>query len=535
MAATGIRSGGSAAARRMAPGLVLVLTAALLGCSLDVDDLPENKLPVVGAISMMPPPEQLAPLDSFTLSVSAADPDGDPLSYLWSSGNVGDWAGGAAQGETVVWVAPASLADVDTVRFSVRVYDFDVNRAVERTLAVPYEVRTGNLRVLVRDLAGQPAAVRIAVVGRDTTAAAATGALFADLPEGNHEALTLADATWHGAEAGLFEGYPKTVRVRAGQLDTLVLRVAPRSVLLVPGLADGLVVTDVQAGIDRCRDQGIDTLLLRTGDLAPLGTPVGEGAEPVGTAALDLSDADLTLMSFPGEGPVWIDAGYHACTFGLFLAGNGPATRVRGLGVRGASASGAYLYRASAALDTLRLEDCGSAGIFLDGEDGDTLRLADVELAANDHGLSASGGFVDAERVLVEGSLWYGVWLREGAGADLANLTVVGSEVAGVYTADAGAVALTRCLLARGGRGVFDQDGGAAPVLTCNLFWDNPYGNYGNVTPGAEDLEADPLFCDPEAADWRVDAASPALTAGCGPIGARGDCQSPASLFAEER
>lgn len=520
-------------ARWAAPALALALLSALLGCSLQVDDLPENKLPVVGAISMTPPPEQLAPLDSFALSVSAIDPDGDLLTYLWSSGNVGGWAGGASQGEAVVWVAPASLADVDTVHFSVRVYDFDVGRAVERTLDVPYEVRTGNLRVLVRDLAGQPAPARVAVTGQDTTDAVSSDALFPDLPEGNHEVLTLGDAVWHGAEAGLFAGYPKTVRVRAGQLATLILRVAPRSVLLVPGVADGAELTDVQAGIDWCREQGVDTLLLRTGDLAPLGSSVGTGGEPVGTAALDLSGVDLTLMPFPDEGPIWIDAGYHACTFGLFLAGNGPATRVRGLGVRGASASGAYLYHASARLDTLRLEDCGSAGVFLDGEEGDTLRLAAVELAGNDHGLSASGGFVDAAFVLVEESLWYGVWLREGAGGGLANLTVVGSEVAGIYTAGAGVVTVTRCLLAGGGRGVFNTEGGAAPVLECNLFWDNPFGHYGNVTPGAEDLEADPLFCDPAGADWRAEAASPALTAPCGPIGALGDCQSAASPFAE--
>jgi len=522
----------AAAVRRAAPALALL--AALMGCSLNVDDLPENKLPVVGAISMAPPPEQLAPLDSFRLSVDAVDPDGDPLSYLWSSGNVGEWAAGAAQGDTAVWVAPPSLADVDTVHFSVRVYDFDVNRAVERTLDVPYEVRTGSLRVLVRDLAGQEAAVRIAVLDQDTTDAAASEALFTELPEGNHDALTLGDAVWHGAEAGLFAGYPKTVRVRAGQIETLVLRVAPRSMLLVPGVADGAPVTDVQAGIDWCRDQGVDTLLLRTGDLTPLGVSVGTGGEPVGTAALDLSGVDLTLMPFPDEGPLWIDAGYHACTFGLFLAGNGPATRVRGLGVRGASASGAYLYHASASLDTLRLEDCGSAGIFLDGEAGDTLRLADVELAGNEHGLSASGGFVAAERVLVDASLWYGVWLREGAGASLANLTVVGSEVAAIYTAGAGTVAIARCLFAHGGRGVFDQDGSTVPALACNLFWENPFGHYGNVTPGAEDVAVDPLFCDPAGADWRVDATSPALTAACGPIGALGDCQSDPSPFAED-
>ena len=137
------------------------------------------------------------------------------------------------------------------------------------------------------------------------------------------------------------------------------------------------------------------------------------------------------------------------------------------------------------------------------------------------------------DSLLIADSRWYGLWLREGATGHLSASTVVGSFVAGAFFSGAGAVELERSLFARGSWGLFVQSG-PAPALGCNLLWDNPAGDYGGLGPGASDLVADPLFCDPAAGDWRVDAASPALTAGCGPIGTFGDCTSDPVLPVEE-
>jgi hypothetical protein len=46
---------------------------------------------------------------------------------------------------------------------------------------------------------------------------------------------------------------------------------------------------------------------------------------------------------------------------------------------------------------------------------------------------------------------------------------------------------------------------------SCNVYWDNPLGNTSGFQPDSTDLEADPLFCDVDANDFRVSAASPCL------------------------
>ena len=119
---------------------------------------------------------------------------------------------------------------------------------------------------------------------------------------------------------------------------------------------------------------------------------------------------------------------------------------------------------------------------------------------------------------------WYGFWFRDGAGGSLESSTVVGAELAAVFL-DGEAVSLGHNILAENGRGIFRQDG-ASPILDCNLLWGNEYGDYGGVSPGPTDLFEDPLFCDPELGDWRVDAESPALVSPCAPVGAFRDCDS---------
>lgn len=64
--------------------------------------------------------------------------------------------------------------------------------------------------------------------------------------------------------------------------------------------------------------------------------------------------------------------------------------------------------------------------------------------------------------------------------------------------------------------------GGATPVLSCNILWDNPTGNYSGVVSQTADIYEDPLFCAPEKDDFSVREDSPALGKDCGTIGARG-------------
>jgi hypothetical protein len=64
------------------------------------------------------------------------------------------------------------------------------------------------------------------------------------------------------------------------------------------------------------------------------------------------------------------------------------------------------------------------------------------------------------------------------------------------------------------------------PQASCNLFWANPGGDYEGYVPSPTDLFVDPLFCAPEAGDFRLMSGSPCLpenSGTCGLIGAFGE------------
>jgi hypothetical protein len=52
---------------------------------------------------------------------------------------------------------------------------------------------------------------------------------------------------------------------------------------------------------------------------------------------------------------------------------------------------------------------------------------------------------------------------------------------------------------------------GHVPESACNIFWNNPGGNFEDYPPGASDLFLDPQFCNPEAGNFTVSASSPCL------------------------
>ncbi len=513
-----------------AAAAVLLLGAA---CSLDMDDLPENRFPVVGEIAMDPPPAAMAPLDSFTLGVLATDPDDDLLRYTWGASGVGSWANNIANAATVVWVAPASFATVDTVKFSVQVRDLDDDNPVTRRLAVPVIERSGSLRVTIVDLAGAPTAMPLAVLGVDTLETPASEHVIPALSWGEKTVFAFATTTHQGASAPgsspFFAGYPDTLFIHPDIENQLTLTVAPTSLLVLPGLHAGTLFTELQAAVDYCAGAGLDSLLLWLPSYALAHQELAGG----GSAALRLDAADLVLAPFPGRGPVRVDAGQGNNDYGLYLAGRSGATRIGGLIIEGAAAAGVVLDGSSARFSDTRIADCAGAGVYLQGAAGDTLGLARCVIARCEHGVSLAGGVLDAETLLIEESRWYGLWMREGAGGRLAASSIVGSYAAGAFFSGAGDCALERCLFARGSWGLFVQ-AGTAPALTCNLLWANAAGDYGGLAPGAGDLAADPLFCDATAGDWRVDAASPALAAACGPIGAFGDCASDPVLPVED-
>jgi hypothetical protein len=528
---------------------LLALLGLALGCSLDVNELPENNPPVfLGTIRMDPPPSEVAPLDSFELSISAYDADRDQLYFQWTGRSenfsVGSWLDNVSTDSVVTWIAPENFADIDFITFEVRMSDFDqistgLPNAPSQTLDVSVTARTGSLRVRAFDLAGEPATVHMGVMGMDPnkerpTESPVTEHLFLDVPWGLQVVYSLDSDAYYGSAYNLdstgfeFIGYPETLYIQPQVENAIDIVVAPKSLVVIPGILGGALRSSVQWGIDTCQvDPELDTVLLRAADHSLPGREIGGGK-----AALELSGQDLTLTTFPGEPPFWLDAAGGDCDFGFYLQGNSGATRIENLALRGARASGAYLRDASGSFRDLTLAASGAAQIFLDGDAEDVLSLRRSYLWQGDFGISLSGGRVEADSVVVDGHAWYGVLLNDGAEAELRHLTLVENSIAAIMSSGAGSVSINECLIARNGRGVFNA-AGAAPVLDCNLLWDNPTGHYSGVTAGENDMILDPGFCDAEAGDWRVEAGSAALDSlPCAPVGALGDCNA-ADLWPE--
>ena len=64
---------------------------------------------------------------------------------------------------------------------------------------------------------------------------------------------------------------------------------------------------------------------------------------------------------------------------------------------------------------------------------------------------------------------------------------------------------------------------GLAPALGCNDWFNNRLGSVSGVAADSSDVALDPLFCDADSADLRLNSTSPVLkVAGCGQIGALG-------------
>jgi Disaggregatase related len=60
--------------------------------------------------------------------------------------------------------------------------------------------------------------------------------------------------------------------------------------------------------------------------------------------------------------------------------------------------------------------------------------------------------------------------------------------------------------------GIANRSG--SPLLDYNDVWNNPGGDYSDVTPGAHDISADPLLADPSGGDVHLISGSPCINKG---------------------
>ncbi|MDP6418759.1 MAG: hypothetical protein QF492_01075 [Candidatus Krumholzibacteria bacterium] len=500
----------------------MILGLFLLACGLEVGELPENDLPVPGEIVLSSlSPE---PLDTLRLSVEAEDPDGDPIFFRWyEDAGLGSWMDGEYADSVVYWIAPSSFDGIDSLQFTVKVYDFDLQNSSIATASIPLGTRYGSLRVLLRDLQGLPAEVdSLAITGGDTLQGPGSEFFIDSLPWGQQSAFSFQTDAYYGC-TDLYPGYPDTVFIVADTENELVLTLAPRSLILIPGVLSAgesdTLLTTPQQGIDWAEAQGIDTLMLRVQDYYL------EAQSPE-NAALVLDERDLLIRPFPGQGPLLLDAGEAGCLYGFYLKGRSVDCRIENIVMQNAIDAAVYLQESSASLDSLLLTG-SSKGITFHGSGEDRLVLRGVSIRNNDYGIYQDGGTLDAEGLLIAEHRWYGLW-SENAALTLDHLSVLESEVAGLILENSSNCVLSSSILAGNLTGIFlpPEDPGASPLLDCCLFFDNESDLEGAVSEGSDPVYEDPLFCDPESGDWRVDPEGPAQAGSCGSIGALGTCES---------
>jgi parallel beta-helix repeat protein len=98
--------------------------------------------------------------------------------------------------------------------------------------------------------------------------------------------------------------------------------------------------------------------------------------------------------------------------------------------------------------------------------------------------------------------------------ARLVNNTIAFNSGEGVETADAStALVRNNIIVGNEGVGIYDRESRAAFTIDHNDVWDNGE-DYLNVTPGAGDISADPLFVDVANGDYHLQVGSPCIDKG---------------------
>ncbi len=282
----------------------------------------------------------------------------------------------------------------------------------------------------------------------------------------------------------------------------------------LPGIADTINVPvdqpTIQAGIDAAEEG--DTVLVAE------GVYTGEG-----NRNLAISDANIILESAGGAAVTVIDC--EEQNLAIRITAPLDNVEVRGFTIRNgvdANGGGILVLGAVATIADCILTDCDATnsggGINLNYAGSGTL-VTDCTISGCNAAVRGGGIYIDNSEALITGcTLFENYSGVQGGGGIFCNActptisdcTVVDNSVfagvAGIHT-NGSAVTVNNTVIA------FNR-GGSATDACCGTFthciaFGNSEGD--DLHNGAENLEVDPLFCDPDNSDYTVCADSPCL------------------------
>ena len=199
--------------------------------------------------------------------------------------------------------------------------------------------------------------------------------------------------------------------------------------------------------------------------------------------------------------------------------------------IEGSAIHGVSIERSNLAyVDSNRVEACGD-GILMDYVTNAYV-LNNVILRSTGAGIRTTGErcatFVAEGNVVAMGSGNGMEILSQLGTGGVTNNTVVGNGGSGLImrmTEDVkyGPFEVARNLATLNQGNGIEWLTGSSTVGGCNDWFDNTMGNTWGREAAQDDISVDPMFCDVDSADVRLNSASPLLNAaGCGQIGALG-------------
>ncbi len=223
----------------------------------------------------------------------------------------------------------------------------------------------------------------------------------------------------------------------------------------------------------------------------------------------------VTLIAANGPGTVCI-RGAAGLEPGIFFINTSEATVVDGFRITWDATSNGLggavgCYTASGAVKNCIIQDCvagSGSGVFQ--------FISDVRVENNvfiNNRCDAGAGVIalsSSNPVIVNNTL-YG------------SQAPPGSSGAAIYASDSSFLLDRNIIQASVGGSAIYCSGPNPSSITCNVFWNNAFGPFGggcaDTTGAAQNVHANPGFCDEAGFDFSMCPTSPAITGPCGVIG----------------